>query len=432
MEVNRISDGACGAFNPGAHICLGWAEGGLGVGECIPSALIPDFSSRPCQIYCGDALETIRQLKAGGTKFDCVCTSPPFHRQRRYGDSSREIGQEKSVDSFMSTLVGIFEEIPLRPWASVWVNIGDKRGSKKELQGVPERFVIAMQDAGFFLVDRVEWAKEVVMVDGTFIGHCQVEPAPGRLNGNGWEAFYHFVVDPRKAWSDVCAVRIPRDRDRCFYENTVTPVEQHPYSKTMKCVTSLEGRIPPTVWYIGNSRKGRGHFAAFPKELVERPIAMTCPEYLVDDEGKTKPRERIVEKIVYSEWPRKFKRVYGQYSRWQEQHQSESAPTKEEREMLDALREKSGRMDSGRPYIAHYPETLGWTHEDRPVIGAGIVLDPFGGSGTTGEVAILLGRRFVGIELYQPHADRMAERCEEAFGRLNQAGKDAPVGTPLS
>ena len=44
----------------------------------------------------------------------------------------------------------------------------------------------------------------------------------------------------------------------------------------------------------------------------------------------------------------------------------------------------------------------------------GTVLDPFCGSGTTGVVAVGLGRRFVGIELNQEYC-RMAE---ERIGRL--------------
>jgi hypothetical protein len=225
----------------------------------IQGPLIPGFSAKPYEIYCGDALETLRRLKAGGTQFGCIITSPPYLQQRRYGKSPKEVGQEKDVGTFVSSLVGIFKEIPLRPWASIWVNLGDKRGKKKELLGVPMRFAIAMQDAEFCLVDQVVWAKELVMVDGTTVGHAMVEPAPGRLNGNGWEHLFRFVLDPKEAWSDPRAVQIPRHPDRFFHDATLTPVEQHPYSNLMKCVTSLEGRRVPNVWYVGNGRKGRNH-----------------------------------------------------------------------------------------------------------------------------------------------------------------------------
>ena len=48
-------------------------------------------------------------------------------------------------------------------------------------------------------------------------------------------------------------------------------------------------------------------------------------------------------------------------------------------------------------------------------IKPGIVLDPFFGSGTTGGVAIKLGRNFLGIEL-KPEYVKIAER------RLNKIG----------
>ena len=417
MKINCTSDGACDSVVTGG---MGLHErlAGAGNTESTPSPLVPDFSLRPYEIYRGDALETVRRLTAGGIQFDTVFTSPPFFKLRNYGNDAREIGRERGeagVGSFVSTLVSIFKNIPLRPWASVWVNLGDKRGPNKELQGVPERFVIAMQDARFFLVDRVVWAKEVVKVDGTAFGHCMVEPAPGRLNGNGWEHLFRFTLDPSKAWSDACAIQIPRDFERFYHEGTETRVEQHPYSTAMNCVTSQEGRIPPNVWYVNTSRNGKTHYAAMPRELVERPVAMTCPEWLVDDGGGITPRTRIVEQTVYSEGARTFITVYGQFSHWQELHPHESTGNDTESAKLEALRGRSGRNDSARRYVPRYPRTVGWTHMDKPVVGSGIVLDPFGGTGTTGEVAVLLGRRFVGIDLYQEYADRMAMRCAEAF-----------------
>jgi len=313
------------------------------------------------------------------------------------------------------SLVSVFKEIPLRPWASVWVNIGNKRGTNTELLNVPSRFVVAMEEAGFCLLDEVIWAKEVVRVDGTSVGRCMVEPATGRLNGNAWEPLFRFVADPRKAWSDVCAVRVPRDGERFLDAATGKPVEQHAYSTAMKCVTSLEGRSLTNVWYVGNPRKGEDHHAAFPRTLIERPIAMTCPEFLVDDGGRIRPRERIVEPTVYSEAPQKYITVYGQFADWRERHPEESAADGEDSPSLDALRARSGRNDSARKYVPRYPRTTGWTHEDKQVAGPGIVLDPFSGTGTVGEAAVLLGRRFVGIDLYEANAERARRRCEGAF-----------------
>jgi len=54
-----------------------------------------------------------------------------------------------------------------------------------------------------------------------------------RLNGNGHEPFYRFVLDPKQAWSDTCAARIPRSNveDVRYLRETL-----------MRCHTSMEGQ----------------------------------------------------------------------------------------------------------------------------------------------------------------------------------------------
>lgn len=372
--------------------------------------LIPDFSTQPYVNYEGDALDVVQRLDC---KIDCVVTSPPYFKQRKYGESDQELGQEPTPTEFVSSLVNIFIALKpkLNPWANVWVNIGNKRGSNGGLLAVPSRFIIAMQDAGFHLVDEVVWAKEVVPVDGKALGHTMIEPADWRLNANGWEPFYRFVLDTNKAWSDTCAVRIPRDATNFFQKETPgQKVEQHPYEHEMECVTALEGRSLTNVWHIGTARKGKGeHFAAYPAALVERPIAMTCPEWITP----AGPRERITVSTEYSEGAGKSKRIFGQYSHIKNAA-DEATLTPEEKIDLESYRGKAGRMDTARHYIPRYPLTTGWTHADLPA-EPGVVLDPFSGTGTTGEVALKLGRRYIGIDLYAECVERSNKRCHEAL-----------------
>lgn len=392
------------------------------------SPLTPDFSVQPYVNYEGDALEIVTRLDC---KIDCVVTSPPYFKQREYGASEQELGQEATPDEFISSLTNIFIALKpkLNPWASIWVNIGNKRGPKGDLLAVPSLFIIAMRKAGFYLADEVVWAKEVVPVDGRAFGHCMIEPADWRLNGNGWEPLYRFVLDTDKAWYDTCAIRIPRDEDHFFEKPEKDQIickeipdeklklkhpeleqilgkkiEQHPYEHSMECVTSLEGRRLTNVWHVGSSRKGKNHFAAYPAALVERPIAMTCPEWIVIDEnGVTRPRQRQTEQIEYAEGMGKSKRIFGQYSL------VESGTLTEEQ-----IQEKSGRMDSARQYTPKYDHTIGWSDADLPA-EPGIVLDPFSGTGTTGEVALKLGRRYIGIDLYADCVKRSDQRCYDAL-----------------
>jgi DNA modification methylase len=83
------------------------------------------FSCKPFYILRGNAIEVLKQLP---TKVDSVITSPAYYQQRIYGNSSSELGRESSVAEYISNLVDVFKAIPLEPWGSIWVNIGDKRG----------------------------------------------------------------------------------------------------------------------------------------------------------------------------------------------------------------------------------------------------------------------------------------------------------------
>jgi site-specific DNA-methyltransferase (adenine-specific) len=337
------------------------------------------FSCEPFSIIRGNAIEVLNELR---TKVDCVVTSPLYYMQRSYGTSSCELGRESSVTEYVADLVKVFKAIPPEPWISIWVNIGDKRGKQGELLGIPERFVTAMCDAGFYRIDNVIWAKESVRIDGTSVGQAMIEPATRRLNGNGHEPFYRFALDPKQAWSDTCAVRIPR--------RNVADVRYLP-EELMRCHTSLEGRNLTNIWNIPMGQTKESHYAVFPPALIERPVAMTCP-LEITEQG---PKRRMVEMVPYEE-SRPVKRSVGKYTKPEEE-----------------IRVKSGRQDTGRQYVPRKPVTVGW-EPDLPTIRRGIVLDPFCGTATAGEVALKLGRHFIGIELYENNVQIGEDRCRQA------------------
>ena len=296
---------------------------------------------------------------------------------------------------YIVNLVDVFRAIPLEPWASIWVNIGDKRGKHGELLGIPERFVTSMCDAGFYRIDHVIWAKESVRIDGTSVGQAMIEPATRRLNGNGHEPFYRFVVDPRQAWSDTSAVRIPR--------RNVDDIRYLP-EELMNCHTSMEGRNLTNVWNIPTGQTNKSHYAVFPSALIERPVALSCPMEITA-QG---PKRRVVKMELYEE-ARPVNRAVGKYTKAEEE-----------------IRLKSGRQDTGRRYIPRKPVTVGW-EPDLPTIRRGIVLDPFCGTATSGEVALKLGRHFIGIELYEENAQIAEDRCRQAHFLRTEYEAENPI-----
>lgn len=70
-------------------------------------------------------------------------------------------------------------------------------------------------------------------------------------------------------------------------------------------------------------------------------------------------------------------------------------------------------------HFATYPEELCEIPIRAGCPDAGVVLDPFMGSGTTAVVAKKLGRRFVGIELKQNYIDMAEKRINAIPAKLD-------------
>jgi DNA modification methylase len=323
----------------------------------------------------GDA----RKLIPSMPQVHCVITSPPYFRQRIYGDSAEEIGQSKEVDDYVADLVSIFSAINLHCHGSVWVNLGDKRDNKGALLCIPERFLLAMLRAGFRLTDKVTWAKSEAFENGTTSGNFCPEPCRNRLNDKAQEPFYHFVKSDN-AWADTVAVQVPR--------LNVDSVRYLPES-LMSVETALNGRNLHTVWSVRPGQTHENHHAVFPAALCERPVAMSCPLF-VNPDGSL-PR-RKVESVQYDEG--KGRRQIG-------------------RADTSLSVERTGRNDSGRRYVPRMPVSRGW----EPIMAGatpGIVFDPFCGTGTASAVALKLGRSFLGFDLYREYVDLAQTRCRDA------------------
>lgn len=330
----------------------------------------------------------------GNVVVNTVVTSPPYYRQRKYGDSSSEIGKESTPEEYAANLANIFDSISLHSLGNLWINLGDKRGLDGGLLGTPEIFMMEMIKRKWLLLDKVIWSKIVDFDDGTTIGGCMTEPAEHRLNSNGHEFMYRFAKT-KDAWSDVCSVAIPRQEVKRKGRPRIT--RYMPF-ELMGVETSVEGRCLHNVWRTEMGQTKEKHYAVYPSTLCERPIAMTCPMKICSKCGHLETR--ITKKEEYDEG-RGFKRVFGKYNSVCENEN------------------KSGRMDTGRAYIPRKSVTVGWsTCGHRKSWENGIVLDPFCGSGTTGEAALKLGRSFIGVDLYDNFLNMTKERCEKTIAYL--------------
>lgn len=387
--------------------------------------------------YCGDVMEVLRCLPEASV--DCVVTSPPYWNLRDYGVEG-QIGLEQGPEEYIDRLVAVFDQVwqALKPSGSVWVNLGDtywgagqghspskksiyagrdrlperpgRSGTRrrdgwkcrKQLMLIPSRFAIAMQEAGWILRNDVIWHKKNAM--------------PGsqtdRLT-NRYEHLFHFVKKGRYYY-DLDAIRIPRAGDdlrkrwgrpgkysdmacgkipefgteeyRRWYHEQREKRSWHDYQndegmgfghqkRGQNLYTNLphpDGKNPGDVWEICTEPFAGAHFATFPTCLVEPCILATASPMICPTCGT--PWERVREST-------------GHINRREDAHVPNNATSKTD---------STGWAPTSRGTDEFSP-ACGCPDNDGSKVG--VVLDPFGGSGTTSVVAARLGRNSIYIDL---------------------------------
>lgn len=230
-------------------------------------------------MVCGDALEIVRQMPDGC--IDTIVTSPPYYQQRDYG-SPGQIGQEKTPEAYVQRLVDLFAEIGrvTHDRGSAWVVIGDKYDSGR-LMGMPWRFALAMQDAGWILRSDCIWHKPNAMPSAV-----KNRPTTDHeyifLFSRSDNYFYDIdaVRQPHVTFSENSKMKGGRKH---FGERGGTP-EQGKNSGNSNLHDGRwdqafhpKGRNRRTVWSIPLSKFREAHFAVFPESLVEICLNATCP-----------------------------------------------------------------------------------------------------------------------------------------------------------
>lgn len=143
------------------------------------------------RILIGDVREQLRLLPAD--HFDCVVTSPPYWGLRDYGVAG-QLGMEATYQEHVTTMADVFDEVRrvMKPTATLWLNYGDSYASSvngrsaadvkalgnddrtfrdkpfstvqgvlkpKDLCGIPWRVAFALQERGWHLRQDIIWSK---------------------------------------------------------------------------------------------------------------------------------------------------------------------------------------------------------------------------------------------------------------------------------
>lgn len=153
------------------------------------------------QILVGDCIDMMRTLPDKSVQ-TCV-TSPPYFGLRDYGVDG-QIGLEQTPAEFIARLIDVFREVRrvLRDDGTAWVNMGDSYASggrggggsfmaergdgawhgkgqatgwrsapagfkHKDLMGMPWRLAFALQDDGWYLRQDIIWSKPNPMPEST-------------------------------------------------------------------------------------------------------------------------------------------------------------------------------------------------------------------------------------------------------------------------
>jgi DNA modification methylase len=358
----------------------------------------------------------------------------------RCGAWRGELGLEPTPELYLAHVVAVFHEVRrvLRKDGTLWLVLGDSyagswgnqgrknaRGTQrsingpmiqnlrpypnrrsntgswvnrhpvlkpKDLIGIPWQVALALRADGWYLRSDIVWAKPNPMPES-------VTDRPTKSHD-----YVFLMAKSEQYFYDAAASREP------IREKTLT-VHTTPYKgtgtesrggKINKWIESHGGRCHPatrnrrTVWTIATEPYPEAHFATYPTALV-----VPCIKSGTSEHGCC-PRcgaawRRVLEKTAI--------RPIDYQGKW-----ISADPQASGRRMLANVRaRRQAGEDHDNPFPA--PKTVAWQspceHRQKPVPCT--VLDPFCGSGTTGVVALRLGRRFTGIEL-NPNYIEMARR----------------------
>jgi DNA modification methylase len=348
-----------------------------------------------------------------------------------------QLGLESTPEEYVTKMVEVFREVRrvLRDDGTVWLNMGDSfysstatqgrnedkavgsltggtakliaggnstyrrngNGLKpKDLVGIPWRLAFALQADGWYLRSDIVWAKS--------------NPMPESVTDRPTKAHeYVFLLTKQgRYFYDADAVREPHTAKNI--QQQLSPNGDRGDSRQfgkqgLHDFLNPAGRNLRSVWNIPTEPFPEAHFATFPKALVEPCIkAGTSEKGCCPECGAA----------------------------WVRETESDFVKLATRRDTRKAIQPGADMADINSNGVMGYNNvrTTGWTptcsHTADPTPCT--VLDPFAGSGTTGVVALRLGRSFIGIELSPAYAEMARKSLETdrsksgTLSLLNQEG----------
>jgi DNA modification methylase len=315
----------------------------------------------------GDAYETIKGLS---TKFRAIITSPPYFGHRHYGKDSHEIGQEKTADQYLDSLVKVFTACRelLAEDGSLWIVIGDTRRRREKLR-IPHRLAERLVSAGYVFREDVIWYKK-----------NNVSSSSRDNFSSAYEYVLFFSKNPQ-SFANLDAVRV-QGNEAATGRNKVPPagMTQHKPDSPNRAEIARIARVI--------------HDASSTTPISELPSTSEISRAHGYDPEKYCP-------TCY----RKFKRHATRRRIGDHRHYPIFAVCNPRGKNPSNVWEIATRAHYGNEHFAIFPEELVEIIIKFATEKGDYVLDPFAGRGTTGIAAAALGRKFVGIDLYMKNVE---------------------------
>lgn len=374
------------------------------------------------RILVGDVREKLKDL--ADESVNCVVTSPPYWALRDYGVVG-QLGLEPTPQEHVAAMVGVFREVRrvLRKDGVCWVNYGDSYAGSingrsaadtkavgnddrtfrdkpinnaagglkpKDLCGVPFRFALAMQDDGWWWRSCLPWVKRNGMPES-------ITDRPA----SSVEYVFMFTKSARY-WYDHAAVR--RELADASVGRLAQDVENQSGSGRANGGRKTNGRMKAVV----SKQDGHGH-AGFnarwdAKEARSRGTPPRHAQYESSDQSGLDDVDRGSRNFRNSDLF--FESLEGPHGLLTDGDGNPLALDVPPQPFREA-------------HFATFPPKL-----IEPLIKAGcpaggVLLDPFGGAGTTGLVGDRLGRNVILIELNPTYADIGRDRVKKDAGMFS-------------
>lgn len=370
--------------------------------------------------YLGDTLEVLKTLP--DKKYQCCITSPPYWGLRDYGVPG-QLGLEPTPEEYVSKMVEVFREVRrvLRDDGVLWLNLGDSyasdpkkgyggidpknpgKGSQrargisnnlkpKDLVGIPWMVAFALRADGWYLRSDIIWEKPNPMPES-------VTDRPTKSH-----EYIFLLTKSGKYFYDQDAIREPHKKEHLQrYKYQFWPEGT---KESMGCGrpdgasnTGGEKKFNPvpvgrnkrTVWKVATKSFKGAHFATFPPKLIEPCILsgtspQACP-------------------ACGSPW-RRVKKKTGHRNKREDAHVPNNTPTKTD---------STGWAPTTEATNIFQP-TCECLNNDGS--GRSIILDPFGGAGTTTLQGMAFDRDSVYIDINPEYLELTLDRVGFGEGQL--------------